>query len=593
MAELSNVYLTEAGQALLEKVTAGTVDLDFTKVCASSRVYAESALESLSELSEIKQTNSITKTTVSGSKVKVEAAFCNKELTSGYYIRAVGLYAADPDDGEILYAVCVETTGTLYMPAYDGVTPYSAYVQLNTSIGDTNSGSVTIYTGGFATLDDIETLQNNIAELQALIGYTDTDIYGVEVDFVNKTFTRLAGAADLSGGSDFDGIHCFGDRKRCNLTLGGVVVAYYGDSAFTTSGALTKAVTTGGVTYPVGTLVQTMVEQPKFYYKVVPLELEQIDEGDNKGYHARKIRYYISETPKSGFKLHPAFICDGVENDFIYLSAFEGSLYDVSASAYITNDSQVADFDVDYLASIGGVKPVSGDSQELTRSNARKLAENMGSGWELAYAATVSASQLLMLIEYAMFDMQTAIGDGITEKDDDYADATGTTATLGNATGAIANSDGNIAVSYRGEENFWGNIWGFVDGINNYRATTSKAGEHGSLFVADHGFVDNTSDSPYEDTGIHPYCGSGYVSAFGYNEDFDWLFIPTEVKGNSSLPVGDYFWNGATGWRVALLGGDCDYGSTAGAFYWYLHCNSGNYYCGVGGRSVYVPSQNN
>jgi hypothetical protein len=63
-----------------------------------------------------------------------------------------------------------------------------------------------------------------------------------------------------------------------------------------------------------------------------------------KGFKLRKARYYVSMTKKAGFKVHPAFVQNGVEREKIYLSAYEGSLYDVSASAYILDDAQIADF---------------------------------------------------------------------------------------------------------------------------------------------------------------------------------------------------------------------------------------------------------
>jgi hypothetical protein len=85
---------------------------------------------------------------------------------------------------------------------------------------------------------------------------------------------------------------------------------------------------------------------------------------------------------------------------------------------------------------------------------------------------------------------------------------------------------------------------------------------------------------------------SGYVSAFCYSEDFDWLFIAGEVNGSSSLPVGDYFYqSGSTGWRVALLGAGWNDGSGAGAFCWDLAYASSDRYRVVGGRLVYVPSK--
>ena len=602
MAEFSKLVITTKGQALLAKMIAGTGDIEFTKVCASSTTYSESALEALTSISNIKQTSLVSKVTRTNSvAITVEAAFTNTDLTTGYYMRALGLYATDPDDGEILYAVTIETSGNCYMPAYNSVTVSGAYIKLVTTVGNSDSVSLEVDSAAVATIGDIEDLQEQISDLQAFVGYTDDDIYGVEVDFTNKTFTRLAGAVNRTAGEGFDDINAFGGRKRCNVTDDGVVVAYYGDAAYTTTGKLTTAVTIGedddAVTYPVGTIVQTMVEQPKFYYRVVPLDTEIISEGDNKGHHMRKARYYVSDTPKTGFKLHPVFIENGNTNDYIYLSAFEACLWDASASAYILDDSQVMATSEDMLASIANAIPASGVTQNLTRANTRLLAENRGAGWEQAYAATIAASQLLMLIEYASFNMQSKIGNGVTSKTDDgstnMSEATGATVNLGNESGAVTNDNGYVCVSYRGEENFWGNIWGWVDGMNEYNGSTFASGDYGTLYVADHDFADGTGDDPYEDTGIHPvYTTGGYIKAFGYSEDFDWLFVVTEVGGTSSLPVGDYFYNQNTGWRVAILGGSWGNGASAGASCWSLYHAASGRGRDVGGRLVYVPSKN-
>lgn len=594
MAEYSKLVITSKGQALMAKMIAGTGNIEFTKVCASSTTYTESQLEALTALTNIKQTVLVSKVTRTNEvAIKVEAAFSNADLTTGYYMRTLGLYAVDPDVGEILYAVTIETSGNCYMPPYNGVTVSAAYVQLYTTVGNAENVSLEVNSGAYATIGDIQALEAEIADLKGFVGYTDDDIYGVEVDFVNKTFTRLAGAVNRSAGSGFDSINAFGGRKRCNLTNDGVVVAYYGDAAFTTTGKLTMAVTIGegdeAVTYAAGTIVQTMVEQPKFYYRVVPLLLDK----NGKGGITRKVRYYVSDTPKAGFKLHPAFIVNGQENDYIYRAAFEGSLWDSSASAYILDDSQVASFTVavgsgDMLSSVANAKPMSGLTQNLTRANTRILAENRGTGWEQDTIQAVSASQLLMLIEYAAFNMQTAIGRGAVDKTDDGAsnmsEATGATVNLGNASGYVTNDNGIMFVSYRGEENFWGNIWTWVDGINEYTdADTLEC----VAYIADHSFVDNSSASPYEDAGIVIAHGNGYVSAFCYSEEFDWLFMPGELLGTSALPVGDYCWNSNTGWRVARLGARWDSGLYAGAFCWALIDASSARARDIGGRLVY------
>lgn len=586
MAEYSKLYITNNGQALMAKMIAGSGNIDFTKICSSATQYSESQLQALTALSNIKQTTLVSKVTRTNEvAIKIEAALSNADLNTGYYMRTLGLYAVDPDKGEILYAVCIEKSNNCYMPPYNGVTVSAAYLQLYTTVGNADSVSLEVSPGAYATVGDIQELENEIADLKAFVGYSDSNIYGVEVDFENKKFTRLAGAVNRSAGSGFDNIKAFGGRKRCNLTNDGNVVAYYGEAGFSTTGKLTTAVTKDDTTYAVGTIVQVMVEQPKFYYKIVPLKTEQ----RTKGAITRKIRYYVSDTPKAGFKLHPAFIVNGQENDVIYLAAFEGTLWDASASAYILDDSQVADFANDMLCSIANAKPLSGLTQNATRANIRKLAEKRGTGWEQGVVQTASASQMLMLIEYATFNMQSVIGNGAVSKSDDgqtpMTENTGTTITLGNASGAVVNDNGIQIVSYRGEENFWGNIWWWIDGINHYaNATTGEC----DTYVADHGFSDDSKTAPYEDTGMCAKYGSGYISAFCYSEDFDWLFLPGEFNGNNALPVGDYCWNqNGTGWRIAALGAAWDGGLNAGAFCWHLADASSHRIRHIGGRLVY------
>ena len=581
MAEFSKLVITNKGQALLAKMIAGSGNIEFTKISASSTAYTDAQLEGLTSLSNVKQTSLISKVTRTNEvAIKVEAAFTNTELTAGYYMKALGLYAVDPDAGEILYAVTRETSGNCYMPAYNGITVSGAYVQLVTTVGNADNVSLEVDQAAVATIGDIQELQKQIADLEAFIGYSADDIYGVEVDFANKKFTRLSGAVNRTPGEGFDSINAFGGRKRCNVADDGTVTAYYGDSGYTTTGKNAA-----------GTPVQVMVEQPKFYYKVVPMVLEK----GAKGMKIRKARYYVSDTLKPGFKVYPAFVENGNVNPYIYLAAFEGSLFDTSANAYILDDAQVADFAADVLCSIANAKPASGLQQNLTRANTRKLAQKRGAGWEQAYAATIAASQLLMLIEYASFDMQKAIGNGVTNKTDDgstsMTEITGATVNLGNASGSVTNANGYNIVSYRGEENIWGNIWAWVDGMNEENPATFTTGDFGTLYVADHGFVDDSKASPYKNTGIHPDYGSGYISAFGYSEEFDWLFIPAEHTGNSTLPVGDYFWNQNPGWRVAVLGGVWGGGACAGAFCWYLGDAASHRARDVGGRLVYVPSK--
>jgi hypothetical protein len=480
-------------------------------------------------------------------------------------------YNLEKDDQNEFYDVAVQSGNMdlidAAMKALDDLATL-ADEKANTNavdIGDKTTLTTDVKTDVVGAINEVN---GEVSDLQGFVGYTDEDIFGVEVDFTNRTFKRLAAAVNKLPGADFDNTEAFGGRKRCNVADDGTVNAYYGDPSYAEDGS-------NG---------QVMVEQPKFYYKVVPLELDKVVDG--KGFHMRKARYYVSDVKKTGFKLHPAFIHDGKEKNFIYLSAYEGSAYDVSASAYNISDEQNVDFTVttgDKLCSIANAKPMSGLTQTgATRNGFRTIAKNRGTGWFQSYAATVAATQLLFGIEYASFNTQSAIGMGVMKTDDgatNMSEPTGATTLLGNASGSAANG----SISYRGEENFWMNIWKWVDGLNIFNQS--------DLYVADHGFSDDTDSAPYMDAGITLAKVNGYISAFGYNEEFDWLFFPSETIGNSSLPVGDYFYQTTSvdAWRVALLGGAWFHSSYGGGFCWSVGSSSGYRYRTVGGRLVYVP----
>lgn len=600
MAEFRPMVITNKGQALIAKMMSGSEKIEFTKISISETAYSDAQILAMTSIGGVKQTTLVSRVTKTGNAaVQVEGAVTNNALTTGYYMKTIALHAIDPNDGEIVYAACGASVPG-WMPPFNGVSTSGAFLKLITTVSNAENVSLEVDPAAVATVGDIQDLQRQISDLQSYVGYTSSDIVGVEVDFKNRKFTRLAGAVSRTAGAGFDDIRAFGGRKRCNVTDTGKVVAYHGDAGYSETGVLTQVIDLNPVgaeppdptlQFPVGTKVQVMVEQPKFYYKVVPLELEKIEGG--KGFHMRKVRYYVSDTKKTGFKLHPAFKKNNVEKNFIYLSAYEGCAWNPT-NQYNMNDAQTVSFSTDMLSSILGAKPMSGSTQGgATRAGFRTIAAKRGLGWSQQTVQSAGATEMLFLVEYASFDMQFKIGAGVTNKpwfDDtiNYSEVTGATTNLGNVTGAVTNLNGFNVISYRGEENFFGNIWKFIDGIN-----INAKGIH-EAYIADDSFADDKLDGVYSNAGITLAKANGYVSAFGYNEDYDWLFLASETLGNGSLPVGDYFYqnntyNSGTGIMIALLGGFWTYGANAGGFCWHVDNVSGNRHRHVGGRLLYVP----
>ena len=434
-----------------------------------------------------------------------------------------------------------------------------------------------------------------VADLRAYLGLSDDDILGLQVDYRNKTFKRLAGATNLTPGTDFDKFSMYGGRRRCNVADDGTINAWYGDESYTEDGS-------NG---------QVMVYQPKFYYLVCPVVYDPIDTGI--GYHLRKANYYVSEKPRPGFRLHPAFYdVNGNEIDYFLTSADEGSVYDVSASAYLLQDEQVLNAAEDKFCSISGARPASGYSQNLTRTSVEQLAQNRGANWHGDLIKQVSAEQLLMIIEMGVMELQTPIGLGVVNipwetgdnKTCSYAAVTGSTSSIGNGTGRAAKSTvypGNVATEYtdngktsicwRGKENFWGNIWKFVYGVNIWGNGKMAGGQ--PYICKDFNFAENKNSDNYEAAGFTVAAKAGYISAMGYSTKCDWLFMASECLGNSALPVGDYTYitELLNGYRIARLGGYWDNGVNAGPFCWSLCDGVGHRSRYIGGRLVYIPTK--
>ena len=446
---------------------------------------------------------------------------------------------------------------------------------------------------GVASLDEEGKVPIEQISFEAFTGYTDSNVLGLYVDYENKIFTRLAGAVGKNAGTDFDGFAMYGGRKRCNVADNGTINAYYGDTNYTDDG-------TNG---------QVMVYQPKFYYKVVPLKLDKnVDTGI--GYHIRKANYYVSDTPKAGFKLHPAFYDEnGNEVDYILFSAYEGVLKKASDTGYY-NDAQSTNpelnTEADLICSVSSQKPISGQNIALNITNAEKLCSNRGTGWHCEMIKTLSANQLLMMIEYGTLNMQNAIGQGVCRLSDvsgkNCACNTGATRTLGNVTGnATATFDitngvettyreeGFLSLSYRGVENPYGNIALMIEGIN-YKGDESGANR---VYIADDfNFDVNKTDGNYHSPELTVANNYGYINAFGYDEKYDWLFMPSEIGGTSALPVGDRLAvvPNSTVNKIVLNGGIWNQATYCGAFQIDLQTNYNQAMRLNGCRLVYIPT---
>ena len=448
-------------------------------------------------------------------------------------------------------------------------------------------------------------LSNTVIDLQVQLGTLGEGVMGVEVDLDNNSVKRMGDNQYWSAGEDYNKSPVYGNRRRCNVTDDGKVVAFYGDEAYTETGALTVAV--GDVA--VGTKVQCMVMQPKFYYKRIPVRLEkQVDDTYQvKGYHMTKWIDLISPTARDGFKLHPAFKKGNEELDYYFIGENDGCL-ESADGAYDMNDNTVIIGSSPYtgikFSSIAGAKPASGSSKAdisknnaLTRDAIRKMCANRGADWIQEDVTIASAEQMLFVVEYATFNIQNCatFGAGVTNLPwvDNINNSVPNPAntTLGNGSGKITvnytHSNGtayNVDVPvYRGVKNPFGNIWKFIDGFLRKHSASSDCNE---AYWQDGSKDFSDTIANYIATGFSCATKEGYIKAFGYSEDCDFMYMTSKVGGDSNRPVGDYYYVNMSNNNIyiALLGAAWNHGAKSGLFCWSLDHVASTRSCTVGGR---------
>ncbi len=283
--------------------------------------------------------------------------------------------------------------------------------------------------------------------------------------------------------------------------------------------------------------------------------------------------------------------------DKFYISTMEARIYRNNSTLFSSKgvnstDSSVrggdntAEWDGTYRSLLG--RPVT----NLTRDQFRQAARKRGSGWEMY---TYNAHKILFwlfAVEYATLDSQKpfnaqkdangfaqgGLGPGPTQMTDwaNFNNANplipcGYTNEFGNGSGekayVVKNASGGthatlMANRYRGIENPFGHIWKYTDGAN-IQVTTGDSGLSILWTTDDPSNFSDTSYTGYNKKG-NIFRTNGYAKKMLLGEDGD--IVAKEVGGSSSTYWCDYYYTytSANRMQVVLVGGNADYGSSAG-----------------------------
>lgn len=614
--------LTKDGLALLAKAQAGKTKIQITKAATGSGTYTDSEdLTDRKELKSKKQELTINNQEIRNiSTVVLKIIISNKELAAGYEIKEFGVYAQDPDKGEILYSIATSKTSD-YMPAYNNVIPsvLTMYYYLEVS----NAENVTInMAGALALATDLAALEERVVKIESL----RVKKYGARRKTAASatTWERLGDAVGLTAraavGNDeatndfMKSVYPYNAARPCNLAENVKVNAYMGESGFKWDGS------NGDV----------MLELPIFY----SMRYFETD-SDGVEWEYR----WMSAAPVDGLHIDPLFM----EGDKIV------------ERAYIPIFNGVLDEGGTKLVSKAGVYPL----VSKTRAQLRTHCKNKGLRWSLDDVWSAYALQHLFIIMFANSNAQQVIGAGRTSMpysttedkalqagtntnritikksraalfqvgqtvgigveqgstsiavgryvtkiqdsteveaaSDLYFDGapvnivvgnvvwscaqpTGATINMKSANGRVDGVDGRTACRFMWIEDWYGNIWNLRDGDN------IKQWQH-YFCLNRSSYADNVYDGDYFKLGFKCPDVEGYVKKMGIDKQYPMIAMCSEAGGSSSTYYPDYYY-GTEGGTVVLSGGYVGNGGSAGPFDWYGYWSASSAHWSVGGRPL-------
>lgn len=156
MGAFGGLILTNGGRALQAKAQAGAT-LAFTRISVGDGNLGSTSISDLTDLISEKMSLTITKLkTQAGGKAIVGGVLSNQDVTVGFYFREIGVFATDPDVGEILYCYANAGAGAEYIPAGGGPDVVEKNIDIITLVGNASSVTAEISSIVYASQQDFD-----------------------------------------------------------------------------------------------------------------------------------------------------------------------------------------------------------------------------------------------------------------------------------------------------------------------------------------------------------------------------------------------------------------------------------------------------
>ena len=138
---LSELIITKKGLALLSKITTNTLVLTYMGIGDGEKEISED----IARLGNERIKKEIEFVEKQNTAIVARTTITNQNLEEGFYIKAAGIYALDPDEGEILYAyTSVNGTEADYFSPGTGSVILREIIQLAIGFGNASKVELTI-----------------------------------------------------------------------------------------------------------------------------------------------------------------------------------------------------------------------------------------------------------------------------------------------------------------------------------------------------------------------------------------------------------------------------------------------------------------
>lgn len=161
----NEAIITKDGLELDTKIRAGMVSAKFTYVGFGDGVYkGNEDLSKVSKLKNRRQRFGISSIMITDKNtVRLRIISDNEGIKTGYFIREIGVYAEDPDKGEILYSIALGVENKMdYQPSETELYGANGTFDIFTSVSNVETAVIETGSGAAASAEDVMNLEKRI-----------------------------------------------------------------------------------------------------------------------------------------------------------------------------------------------------------------------------------------------------------------------------------------------------------------------------------------------------------------------------------------------------------------------------------------------